>query len=301
MKYIDVIRFDSRSIAGYMDRYSWEDYPCRLLFDMKLRDITCSDVTILYGNNGSGKSTILNLIVEKIGCSRKNKLYKHTMYGSSIYVPFDGMVDCMEIETVLDEYGRRNIDLPYIKRLITSDDIFKELENTIINNKKSSEEMKNAIEDKYDIIEKAQDDNFRYRCMADYDRMMQVKEAYKNSDYKYAIKHTTKRAYKLNSNGETALMYFDNIFENDGIYLLDEPENCLSPIFQLKLMEIIEYVSKYCGCQFIIATHSPLILSLNDAKIYNLDKRPVEVNKWNELGNVKLYYEFFKKREKEFN
>ena len=50
----------------------------------------------------------------------------------------------------------------------------------------------------------------------------------------------------------------------------------------------------------IISTHSPFLLALKGAKIYDLDASPVTVRKWTELENVRTYYEFFKKNEKNF-
>lgn len=89
------------------------------------------------------------------------------------------------------------------------------------------------------------------------------------------------------SNGETALSISESAFEVGGIYLLDEPENCLSPIYQIELIKLIQDSVRYFDCQFIICTHSSFILSLENALIYNLDTKPVETNKWEELENVK--------------
>ena len=49
----------------------------------------------------------------------------------------------------------------------------------------------------------------------------------------------------------------------------------------------------YCGCQFIIATHSPFLLAMKDAVIYDLDSSPVTIKNWWELENTKLYFDFF--------
>ncbi len=103
------------------------------------------------------------------------------------------------------------------------------------------------------------------------------------------------------SNGETALSIFENTFELGGIYLLDEPENCLSPFFQIELIKLIQESAKYFDCQFIICTHSPLLLSLKNALIYNLDAKPVVTEKWAELENVKNYFDFFMKHKEDFN
>ncbi len=62
----------------------------------------------------------------------------------------------------------------------------------------------------------------------------------------------------------------------------------------------LETLSHYCGCQFIIATHSPFIPALQGARIYDLDETPVDIKNWWELENTRTYYEFFKKYERYF-
>ena len=83
---------------------------------------------------------------------------------------------------------------------------------------------------------------------------MHVKEGDKVIFSKYAGTEV-----KLNSNGETALEYFDSKLKNDTLYCLDEPENSLSLENQMKLVEYIESSAHWFNCQFIIATHSPSI------------------------------------------
>ena len=302
MKYLESMEIYQSGLENYFDFHDKEDYPFNVIYNFGITDINFGDITILYGNNGSGKSTLLNLIGEKIGVSRKTEMYKHVKYpvdGGS-YIPMDDILKYCNISLVLNEYGREQTELPRIRKLITSDDIFKEKNNTIEANTRRAKEMQEQVLRKKEILKEAEDEGFQYRSLKDYERMMEIKEAETYSDIKYALKHTTGRSVKLDSNGETSLKYLDYAFENDGIYLLDEPENCLSPQFQLELIKIIEEVSRYCGCQFIIATHSPLILGIDNARIYNLDSHPVEICKWSDLENVRLYYSFFKSRESEF-
>lgn len=59
-------------------------------------------------------------------------------------------------------------------------------------------------------------------------------------------------------------------------------------------------MARLLQCQFIIATHSPFMLGTLNAKIYNLDKKEYDIAKWSELENVRYFYDFFKKHEKEF-
>ena len=86
----------------------------------------------------------------------------------------------------------------------------------------------------------------------------------------------------------------------EGLYLLDEPENSLSPENQLKLKRLIEDSVRYFGCQFIISTHSPFLLSMKGAKIYDMDENPVDLKRWTEVKNVKTYFEFFEEHRNEF-
>lgn len=84
------------------------------------------------------------------------------------------------------------------------------------------------------------------------------------------------------------------------MFLLDEPENSLSPAKQQELVKFIEDSARFFGCQFVIATHSPFVLAIRGAKIYDLDEEPVDVKRWTELENVRAYYDFFKKHASEF-
>ena len=105
---------------------------------------------------------------------------------------------------------------------------------------------------------------------------------------------------KLNSNGETAMQFFEEYLLPDALYLLDEPEVSLSPANQVLLAKELNKLARLLSCQFIIATHSPFMLGTLDAKIYNIDKEDYSICEWYELENVRYFYNFFKKHEKEF-
>ena len=95
------------------------------------------------------------------------------------------------------------------------------------------------------------------------------------------------------SNGETTLQILEDNIEPDNLYLLDEPEVSLSPQNQVKLAEEINKMARYLGIQFIIATHSPFMLGILTAKIYNLDTKDYKVQKWSKLEDVRYFYELF--------
>ena len=102
------------------------------------------------------------------------------------------------------------------------------------------------------------------------------------------------------SNGEKALEYFKEHLLDESLYLLDEPENSMAPAFQQQLAKHIELLAYRLDTQFVIATHSPFLLSIHGARIYDLDSRPSMEKAWYELENMKAYYSLFKRFEDKF-
>ena len=93
------------------------------------------------------------------------------------------------------------------------------------------------------------------------------------------------------SHGESFLALAVNRFGPDGLYVLDEPEAALSPQGQLTLLRRIhELVSD--GCQFIIATHSPLLVAYPDSLILTLDDDGVHETIYDEVEHVQMYRAF---------
>ncbi|EJX01194.1 aaa ATPase [gut metagenome] len=102
------------------------------------------------------------------------------------------------------------------------------------------------------------------------------------------------------SNGESALRYFMDQIRENALYLLDEPENSLSIQFQQQLADFLIESTRFFGCQFIIATHSPILLAMPDVLIYDLDSIPVSTKNWTELDNVRLFFNFLWNTEPNF-
>ena len=138
-------------------------------------------------------------------------------------------------------------------------------------------------------------DTIRFSGPEDYEALrLQVQARRKTFSRRQFLRQEVGKKVGLHSNGETALTYFNKMLKDDTLYCLDEPENSLSPKLQLKLAKILETAARYFGCQFIIVTHSPFLLALEGARIYDLDATPVDIKNWWELENTKTYYEFFK-------
>lgn len=97
--------------------------------------------------------------------------------------------------------------------------------------------------------------------------------------------------FDANSHGQSFLRLFSNRFVPGGLYLLDEPEAPLSPQSQLALIAMIgEMLGQ--DAQFIIATHSPILLAFPGALIYSCDRVPIEAVPFEELEHVVLTRDF---------
>lgn len=96
------------------------------------------------------------------------------------------------------------------------------------------------------------------------------------------------------SHGESFFSLFNHRFRGGGIYLLDEPEAALSPQRQLALLKVMHDLVKE-GCQFIIATHSPILLGYPEATIYHFDDQIVEIP-YEDVSHVQLTKYFLTNR-----
>lgn len=94
------------------------------------------------------------------------------------------------------------------------------------------------------------------------------------------------------SHGQSMMSYFRSRYRIKGVYLLDEPETALSPRSQLELLEIIGENSRAGHAQFIIATHSPILLACAGAKIYSFDDVPVREIEYEETEHYRVYRSF---------
>lgn len=94
-----------------------------------------------------------------------------------------------------------------------------------------------------------------------------------------------------NSHGQSFLKLFQSRFVPGGVYLLDEPEAPLSPQSQLALLAMIGDMVRQ-DAQFIIATHSPMLLAFPDAQIYSFDATPVRAVSYETLDHVRITRDF---------
>lgn len=93
------------------------------------------------------------------------------------------------------------------------------------------------------------------------------------------------------SHGESFLALFANRFEH-GLYILDEPEAALSPQRQLSFLRIIYELEKPGHAQFLIATHSPIILSYPGAVLYTLDANGIRETAYADTDHFRITRDF---------
>ncbi|MDE5975859.1 MAG: AAA family ATPase [Muribaculaceae bacterium] len=275
-------------------------YPFHITSSMSLWRLDFEPVTVLYGGNGSGKSTIINVISEKLNAERK------AMFNSSPY--FDEYVKRCQYKASPDVLGdpissrRRKPeknDISAITTVLTSDDIFHSMQELRLDNDRKLQKSR-VLMDEYVCPDELPDHlNFETGYNVEkFKRGVEIRKARnsmrsRGSSFNKLLLNSVGKMERGFSNGETALMKLSELLEKPGLYLLDEPENSMSCEFQIKLASIIQYLARYGKCQFLISSHSPFILSMENAKIYNLDHNPVDICKWWQLDNMKEYFNLF--------
>ena len=94
------------------------------------------------------------------------------------------------------------------------------------------------------------------------------------------------------------MAYFRNRFRIRGLYLLDEPETALSPRMQISLLSLLREMSSTGTAQFIIASHSPILLAYPDADIFSFDSAPVRKVRYEDTDYYQVYRDFLNDRRK---
>lgn len=300
MIYLDSFRFAGASQETgffFVQKMTCYDtyYPFQIFPQKGFERIDFSDITILYGGNGSGKSTALNLIANKIEAERD------TIYNRSNF--FEDYLDLCEV-TFEDETYENKV-------ILTSDGVFDSMLDIRHTNQRIDANRDEALESYFSLKRmRTYPDKFTKQQREEYEEMMRhplanmdkYRQTYlaKAKTKSQFVRKTVAENIREKSNGESAFDYFIHRIEKDGIYILDEPENSLSPKLQLELVRFLTDSARFFQCQLIIATHSPFLLSIPGAKIYDLDQTPVTISRWTELENVRTYFEFFKAHEGEF-
>lgn len=254
-------------------------YPMGVLSGIGLERLDFAPITILYGGNGTGKTTALNVMAAKLG------LLRDTPGNSSTFM--EAYVRACRAN--LEE------DIPAHSRMVTSDDVF----DYMLNLRELNTHIDQEREKLFQEHTQARHTVFQLRNLDDYEELKKRNSARRKTQSAFVREQLGGNVREM-SNGESALFYFKQRLEEDALYLLDEPENSLSPARQLELAQFLSDSARFYGCQLVISTHSPFLLALEGARIYDLDQTPAQLRRWTQLDNVRTYHDFFRAHEQEF-
>ena len=251
-------------------------------------------VTILHGGNGSGKSTALNIMAARLGVLRELPFTSHFFEWYVGGVP--GVCRALEYNSGLPEEIRA---VPAESRFLASEDVF---DRTLTVRERNRE----IGRDREALGSEWREANYRGEPLRltsshgeEYERWKRQRMMKKRSMSRM-IREEIGFDLRTGSNGENAFEYFMEKVKGGALYLLDEPENSLSAKWQARLAEFLAGMARFEGCQFVVATHSPFLLGIPGARIYDLDSEGTPVRKWTELENVREFFGFFKERRGEF-
>jgi predicted ATPase len=219
-------------------------------------------ITFFVGENGSGKSTVLEAIAVAAN------------------LPTIGGQDSERDET-LEDIRRLSQAIRWVWSKRVRNGFFMRSEDFFGFAKRIAQQsayMKKMLEGGDD------EDEFYHEGQSEFARSLS-KQAYAR-EYE-SLKHLYGDGLDAQSHGESYFKLFNARFRPSGLYLMDEPEAPLSPNRQLTLIAMFKQMIAQ-DAQFIIATHSPILLAYPDATIYNFEHGQIVRAKYEELEHVQI-------------
>jgi predicted ATPase len=227
-----------------------------------------SPITIFAGENGTGKSTLLQGIA------------------AAAQIPSAGG---LEIEDDADFLNSKklaaSLKLNWNNR--TRKGFFLRAEDFLYFTKRISR-MKQDAKEELELIEEEYKNKSAYaRSLAELPHKRTL----------YELQSLYSEGLDTRSHGEGFLDFFKARLKPNGLYLLDEPETPLSPMRQLSFMSMIMNAVKE-GSQFLIVTHSPILMALPGAEVYSFDSQPPEKVSYYDLEHVQITKQFLEAPER---
>jgi predicted ATPase len=225
-----------RRIVFHADRYpTREHYPFRLSVFRETESLVfVTPVTFFVGENGTGKSTLLETIARKCG-----------------------------IHIWEQQAGRRPVHNPYEKRF-----------HAYV----SVEWEKGPVPGSF----------FGSAVFRDFARMLDEWAAEEPAQ----LTLFGGKSLTTLSHGQSIMSFFKARYRIKGLYLLDEPETALSPRTQVELLNLLTQLAAQGHAQFIIATHSPILMACPGATLYSFDQSPIGAVPYEETDHYRLYQRF---------
>jgi predicted ATPase len=225
-----------RRIVFHADRYpTKEHYPFTLSVFRETESLSFdTPVTFFAGENGTGKSTLLETIARKCG-----------------------------IHIWEQQPGRRPVNNPYEKRFHAYVSVSWE---------------KGPVPGSF----------FGSAVFRDFARMLDEWAAEEPAQ----LTLFGGKSLTTLSHGQSIMSFFKARYQIRGLYLMDEPETALSPRTQLELLDLLTRLSARGQAQFIIATHSPILMACPGAVIYSFDQSPIQAAAYEKTDHYRLYKRF---------
>lgn len=231
-----------KRVTLHPDRYPTRDhYPFNLPVFHRTRELVFgAPVAFFVGENGTGKSTLLEAIAQACGIH----IWRESERARFAFNPYERRLrDCIGIEWA----GRS------VKGSFFGSSIFQHFAEIL---------------DEWAASDPGQLDYFGGRSLL------------------------------TQSHGQSFMAFFKSRYRMRGLYLLDEPETALSPRSQVELLGVLTAASVANEAQFIIATHSPLLLACPDAFIYSFDHAPIRHVPYEETDHYRIYRDFMENRDR---
>jgi len=219
-------------------------------------------VTLFIGENGSGKSTLLEAMALSVGSV---VVGREDVYRDETLRAVKPLSDRMKL--VWNKRTRRGF-------FMRAEDFFGFVQRT--------RSMRQEMMEEITQIDR------QFTGRSDYAKTLAKGPA---TSSLHAMTQRYGQGLDANSHGETFLTVFQSRFVPGGLYLLDEPEAALSPLRQMGLISLIKQMCLQ-DAQFIMATHSPILMAFPDAKILDLDQQPPVSVDFDQIEQVKLYRSF---------
>ena len=108
------------------------------------------------------------------------------------------------------------------------------------------------------------------------------------------LKHFGGKSLITQSHGQSLLSYFGARYRIPGLYLMDEPETALSPKSQIEMVRLLTSMARAGHAQFIVATHSPIMLACPGAQILSFDHTPIETVQYEQTEHYRPYSGFMR-------
>lgn len=240
-----------------------KNYPFNLeLYKSEINLDLKASVVLFLGENGCGKSTLLKIIQSKLNLIR------------------------IKLPNTSDDFKIDNNQIKVSPSLSKVKGFFFE-SIAFIN---YIEYVQNEISESKENIQRVEKE---YKNRSNYAKMM-AKSPYSKTIYE--LENMYSQDLSKSSHGESYLDFFSSRIKDNQLYLLDEPETPLSIQNQLTLTAMIIEATKR-GCQFLIATHSPILAAINNAIIYEIKNDVFTKVKYDDIESIKLLKQFLNNKD----